>query len=93
MILLLCVTFDLLSRSSSPPFQFSIPDVISDVTRFFASSSLQMFSFHMMDISAKKFKDQEILKIFFEKFWQYINPVLMVFAHLIHTSFVSFDDT
>ena len=93
MILLLCVTFDLLSRSSSPPFQFSIPDVISDVTSFFASSSLQMFSFHMMDISAKKFKDQEKKRKKFQYCWQYINPVLMVFAHLIHTSFVSFDDT
>ena len=55
-----------------------------------------MFSFHMMDISAKKFKDQEIHQMFlinFWYYWQYINAVLMAYAHLILTSSVLYDDT
>ena len=58
------------------PTQFSIPDVISDVTTFFASSSLQIFSFRLMDISSSEFKDQEIHEFFlrlfnviFSQFW------------------------
>ena len=42
--------------------QFSIPDVISDVTRFF--TSLQIFSFHLRDISAKNFQNEKMHKMF-----------------------------
>ena len=42
--------------------QFSIPDVITDVTRFF--TSLQIFSFHLRDISAKNFQDKKMHKMF-----------------------------
>ena len=54
--------------------QFSIPDVITDVTRFF--TSLQIFSFHLRDISAKNFQDKKCIKCFKDS----IHPALIVYV-------------
>ena len=54
--------FKILNLMSAGLNQFSIPDVISDVTRFF--TSLQIFSFHLRDISAKNFQNKKMHKMF-----------------------------